>query len=153
MAQKHIFIASSAEAIPYAKSFVAKCRNKKRIRYIKWWEHFRPARTLLDELERFKAELHGALIFVTPDCELKFRRGKKYSPNLNVLFEFGYFMGRFPKENVAVVKYADTYMPSDLDGYIPIHGGDSYKKRLQGQAPPPSARTISEFRRWMNNLK
>lgn len=153
MAQKHIFIASSAEAIPYAKAFVAKCRNNKRIRYIKWWEHFRPARTLLEELDRFKTELDGALVFVTPDCQLSFRKNTMYSPNLNVLFEFGYFMDIFPKENVAVVKYADAYLPSDLDGYIPIHGGDNFKKRLQKQAPPPSARTISEFRRWMTNLK
>lgn len=152
MAQKHIFVASSAEAIPYAKAFTAKCRNKKRIRYIKWWEHFRPARTLLEELDRFKNELHGALIFVTPDCELKFRKSTKQSPNLNVLFEFGYFMGKFPKENVAVVKYADAYLPSDLDGYIPIHGGYDFPKRKPKQAPPPSARTQSEFKRWLQNL-
>ncbi len=91
---------------------------------------------------------------MTPDCEATVRRRKHLVPNLNVLFEFGYFFGFFQRENVAIVKYGDVYLPSDLDGYIPIYGGPDYdRKRKKKKAPPPSARTKEEFFRWIENLK
>jgi len=154
MAAKKIFIASSSEAIPYAKSFTAGCRNQKLISYVSWWEVFRAGRTLIEELERFKKELHGAILIMTPDCKATVRRKQKHIPNLNVLFEFGYFFGAFPRENVAIVKYGDVYLPSDLDGYIPIYGGPDYdRKRKIKKGPVPSARTKKEFFRWVGNLE
>lgn len=153
MAAKKIFVASSSEAIPYAKAFTAKCSNRKLINYVRWWEEFRAGRTLIEELERFKGDLHGAILIMTPDCEATLRRRKHFIPNLNVLFEFGYFFGAFKRENVAIVKYGDVYLPSDLDGYIPIYGGSEYdRKRKKKIAPPPTTRTEEEFFRWVANL-
>jgi predicted nucleotide-binding protein len=154
MAAKKIFVASSSEAIPYAKAFTAACKNQKVISYVRWWEEFRAGRTLIEELERFKGTLQGAIIILTPDCEATIRRKKHFVPNLNVLFEFGYFFGALPRKNVAIVKYGDVFLPSDLDGYIPIYGGLDYdRKKKKKVAPPPSTRTKDEFFRWLENLE
>jgi predicted nucleotide-binding protein len=151
MPAKKIFVASSSEAIPYAKAFMAKCQNQKRIKYYPWWDEFIAGRTLVDELNRLKGTLDGALIIMTPDSNTTLRGTRRKIPNLNVLFEFGYFFGVFKQDHVAIVKYGSVYLPSDLDGYIPIYGGTGYTPGSK-VAPPPVARTKAEFLRWLAKL-
>lgn len=129
---------------------MAKCRNQRRIKYYPWWNEFVPGRTLVNELNRFKGSLDGAVIIMTPESSTTLRGTRRRIPNLNVLFEFGYFFGIFKHDHVAIVKYGGVYLPSDLDGYIPIYGGAVYS--ASGVAPPPGGRTKTEFLRWVGKL-
>lgn len=70
-------------------------------------------------------------------------------PNLNVMFEFGYFYGQFGKEKVAILKYGDFYLPSDLGGYIHIFGSKGFKR---GAVTAVGKRTSNEFTRWVQKL-
>ena len=146
MSQRRIFVASSAEAIPHAKSFITNCTNQKKLTYVPWWDEFIPGRTLLEELGRFR-NLDGALIIMTPDCRATIRGRSEKIPNLNVLYEFGYFYGVFQRKHVAVVKYGTVYLPSDLDGYIPIFGHKNFSRKVTR----PTKRTQNDFFRWIDD--
>ncbi len=51
------------------------------------------------------------------------------------------------KEKVAVVRYGDTYLPSDLDGHIHITGSNHFKR---GSGVAVGNRTKTEFGRWLH---
>ena len=65
-------------------------------------------------------------------------------PNLNVLYEFGYFYGCLGKRRVGTIKYGKVYLPSDLGGYIHIGGDRNFRR---GRALKVSARIVSSFDR------
>jgi hypothetical protein len=67
-----------------------------------------------------------------------------------VLFELGYFYEHFGETRVAMVKYGDFYLPSDLGGYIHIAGSRSFRR---GGALPVGKRTMREFDRWLSELQ
>jgi hypothetical protein len=149
MTRKRIFVVSSVEAMAHAKSFMRNCKDDDHIEYLPWWDQFQPGRTLIEELERFKRKLDGALIILTPDITASLEEGDRSIPNLNVLFEFGFFLSRFGRRRVAVVKYGEVFLPSDLDGVIPIYGG-AYNPARTVRA---TRRTKDEFARWVEGFK
>jgi predicted nucleotide-binding protein len=144
-----IFIASSSAAKRQAKMFMEGCEHQN-IKFIPWWDEFQPGRTLLDELTRIKSEVHAALLIMTPEGVSTSPKGKEVIiPNLNVLFEFGFFYSAFGHPNVAVVKYGNVSLPSDLGGYIHINGSEFFKHNA-GVAV--GKRTKSEFYRWLDAM-
>ena len=140
-----LFLASASAAKPQAKALAA-ALSSDTVRFLPWWEAFPAGRTLLSELEAIRSKVHGALLVVTPDTSSVYRARPVEIPNLNVLFEFGYFYGAFPKERVAIVKYGEYHLPNNLDGYIHIFGSKSFNRN---RALPVSRRTHSEFARWL----
>ena len=50
----------------------------------------------------------------------------------NVVFEFGYFIGRLGRERVCALAKGDIERPSDSDGilYVPLDDNDGWKMRL-----------------------
>ena len=50
----------------------------------------------------------------------------------NVIFEFGYFIGKLGREHVCALVQGDLERPSDYDGvlYIPLDDSDGWKMRL-----------------------
>lgn len=146
---KKIFVVSSREAIPHANSFIRACKDDEHIEYYPWWKHFQPGHTTIEELERFKRKLDGALVILTPDIQATIRNERKSIPNLNVLFEYGFFLSKFNRKHVAVVKFGDVFVPSDLAGVIPISGSSEYTSRPKRVA----TRTKQEFFRWVEGFK
>jgi predicted nucleotide-binding protein len=67
-------------------------------------------------------------------------------PNQNVLFEFGFFYGRFKRKRVAAIKYGSVHLPSDLGGYVHISGRRSFS---ENQAKSVSKKTKKDFERWL----
>ena len=88
------------------------------------------------------------MLVFSPEAEGKVRGNPVQLPNMNVLFEFGYFYGHFGKEKVALLKYGDFYLPSDFGGYIHVAGSRSFKR---GVAVRVGKRTSSEFIRWVSS--
>jgi predicted nucleotide-binding protein len=143
-----IFIGSSAAAKSQAKAFV-KAFTGPTLKFLPWWEAFTPGRTLLEDLDSIRERVDGAILLFSPEATTRIRRKRYYVPNLNVLFEFGYFYGHFGKQRVAMLKYGDFYLPSDFGGYIHIFGSSFFKRAAVVQV---GKRTTTEFTRWVGQL-
>lgn len=143
-----LFLGSSAAAKSQAKAVVAKFQGPT-LKFLPWWDAFTAGRTLLEDLDAIRGKVDGAVLLFSPEARSTVRRKTVQVPNLNVLFEFGYFYGHFGKRRTAMLKYGDFYLPSDFGGYIHIHGSTFFKR---GAAVKVGKRTESEFGRWLAAL-
>jgi predicted nucleotide-binding protein len=143
-----LFIGSSSAAKSQAKALV-RALSGPTLEFLPWWEAFTAGRTLLEELDLVRSRVQGALLLFSPESTTQIRRKRHHVPNLNVLFEFGYFYGCLGRNHVALVKYGDFYLPSDLGGYIHIFGSKSFKR---GASVRVGKRTTTEFTRWVSKL-
>jgi predicted nucleotide-binding protein len=81
--------------------------------------------TLIEKFEKFADACCYAFVMLTPDDFIK-KGGKSYfQPRPNVLFELGWFYGRFGRDRVCMLKRADTEIPSDLAGILSIDFRDN----------------------------
>ena len=103
----------------------------------------------MEDLDQIRSTVDGALLLFAPEAESTVRGNAVQIPNLNVLFEFGYFYGYLGKKKVAMLKYGNFYLPSDLGGYIHISGSTFFKR---GAVVQVGKRTESEFSRWIAQL-
>ncbi len=148
MPETTIFLGCSSAARSQAKA-VVKAFSTPTLKFLPWWDAFTAGRTLLEDLDRIRTRVQGALLLLSPESVTHLRRRRYEMPNLNVLFEFGYFYGHFGKPRVAMMRYGNVYLPSDLGGYIHIFGSRSFSR---GQAAKVGKRTTSEFGRWVAQL-
>ena len=145
----NIFIASSTAAKSQAKAFIKGCSHSD-VTFLPWWDQFIPGKTLLEELTRIRDQIDRAIIILSPESDTKLRGRKQPIPNLNVLFEFGFFYSALGPDNVAIVRYGKVHLPSDLDGYIHIVGS---KRFTRSGAVKVGKQTKIEFERWLNAKK
>lgn len=145
----NIFVASSAGAKAQANAFIKGC-NRADITFLPWWEEFLPGKTLTEELRRICRQVDGALVILSPESDTKLRGRKQPIPNLNVLFEYGFFYGALGPDSVAVVHYGEFHLPSDLGGVIHITGGKHFTRC---RAVRVGKRTKTEFERWLKRAK
>jgi predicted nucleotide-binding protein len=143
-----LFIGSSTAAKSQAKAVVTKLSTPT-LEFLPWWEAFTAGRTLLEDLDNIRAKVDGAVLLFSPEAESTVRGNAVQIPNLNVLFEFGYFYGHFGKQKTAMLKYGTFYMPSDFGGYIHIFGSTFFKRSAAVQV---GKRTEKEFGRWLAAL-
>ena len=83
---------------------------------------------MLEDLDAIRGQADGAVLLFSPEAEATVRGKVVLIPNLNVLFEFGYFYGCLGKQKVAMLKYGDFYLPSDLGGYVHVFGSKFFKR-------------------------
>lgn len=87
-------------------------------------------RVLIEKFEKFANECCMALAIVTPD-DLVSNKGKKYKQaRPNVLFEIGWFYGRFGPDKLRLVCQKDTPLPSDLGGIVALEFRDQVSELL-----------------------
>jgi predicted nucleotide-binding protein len=94
---------------------------------------------------RFATKFTKLSLVFSPEAQTVIRKDKKFVPNMNVLFEFGYFYGHFGKEKVAMVRYGEFFLPSDFGGYIWIPASASFKRSAVVQV---GAGTKTAFKKW-----
>ena len=93
-------------------------------------EQSHSGRTIIEKLEEESASADAAIVLMTPDDLVP--EGGKWRARQNVIFELGYFFGRFTRRSGrTIIIYKKTEgidFPSDLAGigYVPIH--DSIKE-------------------------
>ena len=104
MPKTTIFVGSSGAAKSQAKA-VIKAFKSATLDFVPWWDAFTAGRTLLEDLDNIRKKVDGAVLLFSPESRTTIRKKKYEMPNLNVLFEFGYFYGHFGKEKVAMLKY------------------------------------------------
>ncbi len=149
MSKLKIFVASSSAAKRQAKMFIEHFDNDY-IEFLPWWEQFTPGRTLLDELNRIRNEINAALLFITPEASTTNSKGNEIViPNMNVLFEFGFFYSFLGKDKVAIIKYSQVDLPSDLSGYIHITGSKFFK---HNNGCPIGKKTEQDFNKWFTAM-
>lgn len=148
MPKTTLFIGSSSAAKSQAKKLVEELTSAT-VTFVPWWDEFTAGQLLLDELERIRESVDGAVLVFSPESESKIRGDKKKLPNLNVLFEFGYFFGGFERKKVAMIRYGEFYLPSDFGGYQWIHGSTGFRR---GSVQKVGKRTKTEFSKWIANL-
>ncbi len=148
MPKTTLFVGSSVAAKSQAKAIVDKFSGPT-IEFLPWWDAFTAGRTLLEELDHIRNRVNGAILLFSPEAESTVRKQTVWTPNLNVLFEFGYFYGHFGKERVAMLKYGDFYLPSDFGGYIHISGSKFFKR---GAVVQVGKRTQKEFGAWVADI-
>jgi hypothetical protein len=112
-----IFVGSSSEALELAQR-IRRVIAEAHMEPVMWnTDAFRPGRTLLEEIENFPGEIHGAILLATPDMSCT--RGSDDTfrmPTANIIFEYGYLGGRLTRDRVAVCRVNDAEMPSDAHG-------------------------------------
>lgn len=148
MPKTKLFIGSSSAARSQANKLVEELSSAT-VEFLPWWDAITPGQLLLDELENIKGSVDGAILVFSPESESVIRGDKKQLPNLNVLFEFGYFFGGFERKKVAMIRYGEFYLPSDFGGYQWIHGSSGFRR---GGIQAVGKRTKTEFDRWIANL-
>jgi predicted nucleotide-binding protein len=143
-----IFLGSSAAAKAQARA-LARRFTRQGLKFLPWWDAFTAGRTLLKDLDHIRGRVDAALLVFSPESSTRIRSRSQAIPNLNVLFELGYFYGHFGEKKVAIVRYGEFYLPSDLGGYIHIAGSRSFRR---GRAIAVGKRTEREFERWIAAL-
>ena len=145
MPSTKIFIGSSSAAKSQAKAIV-RAFGTPTLTFLPWWEAFTAGHTLLEQLDSIKAQVDGSVLVFSPESDTTIR-GRQYQiPNLNVMFEFGYFYSHLGKHKVAMIKYGEFYLPSDFGGYIHIFGSKGFRRGAVNQI---GVRTTNEFNRWV----
>ncbi|MBX3196081.1 MAG: nucleotide-binding protein [Microbacteriaceae bacterium] len=91
--------------------------------------------TIIEKLDRFARPAGAAVVLLTPDDfggatggEVQRARARQ-----NVVFEFGYFIGKLGRDRVFALVKGDVEVPSDLHGVIYIDMDSSDWSRLLGQ--------------------
>jgi len=143
-----IFIGSSSAAKSQARAVIRKFTGPT-LKFLPWWDAFTAGRTLLEDLDNVRGKVDGALLLFSPESTTRIRNKKYNVPNLNVLFEFAYFYGHFGRKKVAMLKYGEFYLPSDLGGYIHISGSRFFRR---GAVVQLGKRTSTELERWVSQL-
>jgi predicted nucleotide-binding protein len=143
-----IFLGSSSAAKAQARA-LARRFARQGLKFLPWWDAFTAGRTLLKDLDHIRGRVDAALLVFSPESSTRIRSRSQAIPNLNVLFELGYFYGHFGEKKVAIVRYGEFYLPSDLGGYIHIAGSRSFRR---GRAIAVGKRTEREFERWIAAL-
>ena len=91
-------------------------------------------RTIIEKFEQH-AQVGFAVALLTPDdigALQEDARNLKSRARQNVIFEFGYFIGRLGRNRVCALTKGDVEIPSDYDGvvYIPLDDAGGWKMEL-----------------------
>lgn len=129
-----LLIASSSEALPYAKAL--KKLLGPEIRAEVWDENlFEAGEYALESLERHGPEFDGALVIATGDDRVISRGKRSLAPRDNVILEFGLFVALFGRRRalLLVETSRSPKAPSDIAGlqYLPFKRIGSPKKSLK----------------------
>jgi predicted nucleotide-binding protein len=117
--------------------------------FLPWWDAFTAGKTLLEDLDGIRKKVDAAILVFSPESTTTIRKKKNDIPNLNVLFEFGFFYGTLGRGKVAMIKYGEFYLPTDFGGYVHIFGSKFFKR---GAVAAVGKRTTAEFTRWIEGF-
>ncbi len=75
-------------------------------------------KTIIEKFEHYAKDCAFAFVMVTPDDAVENKRRQYFQGRPNVLFELGWFAGRFGRNKVRIIRQKETALPSDLNGII-----------------------------------
>ena len=113
---------------------VARFLEKLELKPIVLHEQPNKGRTIIEKFEEY-GDVGFAVVLLTPDDvgALKEEQAdSKPRARQNVVFEFGYFIGKLGRERVCALSMGNVEKPSDCDGilYVPLDDEEGWKMRL-----------------------
>lgn len=151
MAKTRIFIGSSSEGLKAAKlvARVIEEAGDGGMEPVIWnREAFVLGMTLLETIESLPLDYHGAVLLATPDKYSTRGKNTIWDPAPNVIFEYGYLAARLTRKRVAICKFGEAEIPSDLQGLKVVDVRDYDYKR----APALPKTATRELQSWLNQL-
>ncbi len=119
--KNRIFIASSSEALPYAKQFKLLLEQNPHFFPVVWNEQgvvFKTAQTYIESLVSALSDFEYAVMIFHPDDLGEIKGKKAVTTRDNVVFEYGLFVGRLGRDHCYIVQPENIPLriPSDLFG-------------------------------------
>jgi predicted nucleotide-binding protein len=74
--------------------------------------------TIIENIEQYGSKCCFSFIIISHDDWVINDKKKSFQARPNVLFELGWFCGRYGRSKVRILKQKDTLIPSDLNGLI-----------------------------------
>ncbi len=144
-----IFIGGSSEALNEAMFVRTLIDRQPGMEAIVWnGDAFVVGRTLLETIERLPFDYQGAVLLATPDVACR-RNGKSFdAPVNNVVFEYGYLAARLGRNRVAICRFKNAEVPSDLGGMKLIQVNE-YQKKNASRLPREAEK---ELLSWVQHL-
>ena len=89
-----------------------------------WWDPdmFPTNLTAIESLENISGRVDGAILVASPDGQTTHRGNEIFAPPMNVMLEYGLFLGRLSRSQIGIALVEGASLPSDLAGinYIPL---------------------------------
>lgn len=144
-----IFVGSSSEALKVAQ-LVADAIRQSNMEPVVWNnDAFVLGMTLLETIESLPFDYHGAVLLWTPDVSCRRRGEDPFSaPVANVVFEYGYLAARLTRRRVAICRFGNADVPSDLQGMKLVEVQD-YQPADPAALPPEARRELGS---WLKQL-
>ena len=117
-----------------AQETVARFLERLKLKPVILHEQPNEGRTIIEKFEDY-GDVTFAVVLLTPDdigALKEQRRNLKPRARQNVVFEFGYFIGKLGRERVCALSKGNVERPSDCDGilYVSLDNADGWKIRL-----------------------
>jgi len=109
-----------------------------------WTEVFEPGSLTFEALEQMLCRCCAAVFVVTPDDKSVIRERELRTPRANVLLEFGLVAGTLGRTSIALCRYGDAELPSDLKALTIVEMGPEE----QAANPPIPQQAEKELRIW-----
>jgi len=146
---RKIFVGSSTEALSEASFIANVIRKQPGMEAVIWnRDAFAVGTTLLETIEKLPFDFHGAVLLATPDVSCD-RDGKRFrAPVANVIFEYGYLAARLTRKRVAICRFQQAEVPSDLGG-MKVVTVNEYRKKHASALPRDAEEELSA---WLRDL-
>lgn len=117
-----------------AKVTVARFLERLDLKPIILHEQSNQGRTIIEKFEQHAQVGFAVALLTSDDVGAVQEDAKNLKPRArqNVIFEFGYFIGRLGRNRVCALTKGDVEIPSDYDGviYIPLDDAGGWKTKL-----------------------
>jgi len=113
----HVFFGYSSGATNTANRIIRYLHNIG-VRVRDWQMDFRPAGTILDEIEEAAKTCLGGIFLFSTDDEILSGDTTHAAPRDNVVFEAGFFMHAVGRERSLIIRQESAKMPADVGGGI-----------------------------------
>ena len=143
-----IFIGSSKEAFHKAQGIAEILSSMGLGECTVWNKVFEPGLLNFDALEDMLRHCSGAVFIATPDIDGLCRNREVRFPRPNVLLEFGLVAGRLGLRNVALCRYENAALPSDLTGLTIIDMDCQSHSEISALLQDP----LQKLRTWASHL-
>ncbi|MBI5035237.1 MAG: nucleotide-binding protein [Chloroflexi bacterium] len=124
-ARFQVFAGYCAQANPTAQAIIKEFK-KQGVSVMDWQKHFRPGRSILEEVERASQTCMAGVFLFTCDDALITQNKKRAAPRDNVILEAGYFLHAKGKERALIICEKGVKVPADLGGNIYIELEDRH---------------------------
>jgi predicted nucleotide-binding protein len=112
----------------YVREFKDLMKSRLGIEPIILFEQPDNGKTIIEKIETHGKDCAFAFSIFTPDDWVE-NNGKKYfQARPNVIYELGWFSGRYGRDKVRIIKQKGTDIPSDLSGLITINFTNSIEE-------------------------